>query len=53
MDELYRWNEPTQQWVKVTNVNRIEVSGGGNMFENMSFFPSPELSTINEVDIAV
>lgn len=29
MDELYRYDEPTNQWVKVSNLNRIEVQGGG------------------------
>lgn len=35
-DTLYRWDEPTQQWVAVTSVNRIEVksSGGGNTFSD-------------------
>jgi len=27
-DTLYRYDEPTSQWVQVTNVNRIEVKSG-------------------------
>lgn len=37
-DVLYRYDEPTSQWVIVTSVNRIEVSGGGGglSFINLS-----------------
>lgn len=54
-DTLYRYDEPTSQWVPVANMHRIEVSGGGGggMFENMPFFTPPELSTINEIDLVM
>ncbi|KAF5040698.1 hypothetical protein DSECCO2_530680 [anaerobic digester metagenome] len=35
---LKRWDEPTQQWVAVTNVNRIEVSGGGGLMSCSASF---------------
>lgn len=38
-DTLYRYDEPTGQWVVVTSVNRIEVSGGGSSLFNLKDFP--------------
>lgn len=37
VDVLYRYDKPTSQWVPVTNVNRIEASGGGDFFGKMAF----------------
>lgn len=53
-DTLYRYDEPTQQWIKVTDLNRIEVkgtSGGGEWIDflsiNTELLPPPILTNID------
>lgn len=51
-DVLYRYDEPTHQWVQVTSVNRIEVSGGGvvawvDFITGYIIFPLPITTNID------
>ena len=44
-DTLYRYDEPTSAWTPVTNINRIEVGGGSNIYEPVEF--EIEITAIN------